>query len=89
MSSINLSKGEKINLTKGNETVAKYEVGLGWDQNGAVGADFDLDVSAFVLGADGKRLSDSHFIFYNNKETPTKSVVHSGDNLTGTGNGDD
>lgn len=89
MSSINLQKGAKIDLTKGNESVAKYVVGLGWDANGAVGSDFDLDVSVFVLGTDGKRLSDSHFVFYNNKETPTKSVVHSGDNLTGTGTGDD
>lgn len=89
MSSINLQKGEKIDLTKGRTGVAKYQVGLGWDANGNVGADFDLDASAFVLGANGKRLSDAHFVFYNNLSDPEGGVTHSGDNLTGTGTGDD
>jgi len=36
-----------------------------------------------------KLVSDNHFIFYNNLESPDKAVVHSGDNLTGDGDGDD
>lgn len=89
MSGINLSKGQKIDLTKTNPSVAKYRVGLGWNPNSNVGAEFDVDVSAFVLGANGKRLSDNHFVFYNNLKTPTESVVHTGDNRTGQGEGDD
>lgn len=89
MSSINLQKGQKVDLTKGNPTVKKYVVGLGWDANTNVGGDFDLDASAFILGADKKRLSDGHFVFYNNLTSPDGAVTHSGDNLTGSGDGDD
>lgn len=89
MSSINLTKGAKIDLTKTNPSVSKYSAGLGWDANTNVGADFDLDVSVFVLGADKKRLSDKHFVFFNNLSSPTGAVVHTGDNLTGNGKGDD
>lgn len=86
---INLVKGQKIDLTKTNPNVAKFRVGLGWDVQSAVGQDFDLDVSAFILGADGKRLSDKHFVYFNNLKSPNDSVVHTGDNLTGAGDGDD
>lgn len=89
MSSINLQKGQKIDLTKSNPTVKKYVVGLGWDANTNTGGDFDLDASAFILGADKKRLSDGHFVFYGNLKSPDGSVAHSGDNLTGNGDGDD
>jgi tellurium resistance protein TerD len=53
------------------------------------GADFDLDASALMLGTNGKILSDSHFIFFNNLTSPDGSVEHTGDNLTGEGEGDD
>lgn len=88
--SINLSKGSRVDLTKGNSATTQYMVALGWDANDtSTGGAFDLDVSAFILGADGKRLSDNHIVFYNNLEAPNKSVIHSGDNLTGEGDGDD
>lgn len=86
---INLVKGQKIDLTKTNPNVSKFRVGLGWNPQGAVGQAFDLDVSAFILGADGKRLSDKHFVYFNNLKSPNDAVVHTGDNLTGDGDGDD
>lgn len=89
MSSISLQKGEKVDLTKTNPDVAKFKVGLGWNPNTAVGGTFDVDVSAFILAADGKKLSDKHFVFYNNLKSPNDSLVHTGDNLTGEGDGDD
>lgn len=89
MSTINLVKGQRISLTKDHPGEARYAVGLGWDANSNVGSQFDLDASAFILGANGKRLSDKHFVFYGNLKSPNNSVVHTGDNLTGDGDGDD
>lgn len=87
--SINLSKGQKVDLTKTNPTVRQYFVGLGWNPNANVGDQFDADVSAFILNENGKLLSDNHFVFYNNLKAPGESVVHTGDNRTGEGDGDD
>ncbi len=82
-----------INLQKGQREVIsapKFTIGLGWDTNtSATGADFDLDASVFILGDNQKLLSDSHFVFYNNLTSPSGGVVHTGDNLTGDGDGDD
>ncbi len=82
-----------INLQKGQrETInaPKFTVGLGWDTNSSsTGVDFDLDASVFVLGENKKLLSDAHFIFYNNLKSPDGAVEHTGDNLTGDGDGDD
>ena len=88
--SISLQKGQKIDLTKTNPGLTKVMIGLGWDTNKYDGqADFDLDASAFLLGAQGKALADSDFIFYNNPKGRNDCVVHQGDNLTGEGEGDD
>ena len=88
--SINLSKGQKIDLTKGNPSLKNIMVGLGWDVNEFdSGAAFDLDASAFLLGASGKCPSEREFIFYGNLEHSSGSVKHMGDNLTGEGDGDD
>ena len=89
MSTINLQKGQKVDLTKTNPSVKKFKVGLGWNPNTSVGGTFDIDVSAFVLGTTGKRISDAHFVFYNNLKSPNDFVVHTGDNTTGEGEGDD
>lgn len=89
MSTINLQKGQKVDLTKTNPAVSAFKVGLGWNPNTAVGGTFDVDVSAFILGEDGKKLSDNHFVFYNNLKSPNDFVVHNGDNRTGEGDGDD
>jgi tellurium resistance protein TerD len=87
---ISLQKGQKVDLTKGNPNLKKIIIGLGWDiKRYDGGYDFDLDASAFLLGEDGKVLSDSDFIFYNKLTSDCKSVVHTGDNLTGEGEGDD
>lgn len=87
---ISLSKGGRVSLSKEAPGLNNIKVGLGWDANATdTGAQFDLDASVFMLGADGKVLSDAHFIFYNNATSPDKSVVHQGDNRTGEGDGDD
>ena len=68
---------------------AARALGLGWDVRSTTGADFDLDASALLLGGSGKVLSDQHFVFYNNLRSPDGSIEHTGDNLTGEGDGDD
>lgn len=87
---INLTKGQKVDLTKGKPSLKKLMVGLGWDVNRYDGgADFDLDAAAFLLGADGKVLTDAEFVFYGNLKHVSGAVEHQGDNLTGEGEGDD
>lgn len=87
---VSLSKGQKVDLTKGNPGLSKIIVGLGWDTNKYDGgADFDLDAAAFLLAANGKVASDSDFIFYGNLKHSSGGVEHMGDNLTGEGDGDD
>lgn len=87
---INLSKGEKVDLTKGNPGLKNIMVGLGWDVNAYdSGAAFDLDAAAFLLGSNGKCPTEKEFVFYGNLEHPSGAVKHMGDNLTGEGDGDD
>lgn len=85
---VNLSKGEGINLSKASPGLSKVRIGLGWEAS-----PLDLDASVFVCKMNSanepKLVSDNHFIFYNNKSTPNGSVIHSGDNRTGDGDGDD
>ena len=82
---INLEKGQRVAVE-----LPKFTVGLGWDTNEtSTGYDFDLDASAFILGANGKIMEDEFFVFYNNLQSPDESVQHTGDNLTGEGEGDD
>jgi tellurium resistance protein TerD len=87
--SVSLSKGGNVSLTKQAPGLTAVTVGLGWDARSTTGADFDLDASALMLGSNGKILSDSHFVFFNNLNSPDGSVQHTGDNLTGEGEGDD
>ena len=87
---VNLRKGQKVDLTKSNPGLTRIMVGLGWDTNRYDGGyDFDLDASAFLLGANGKVPSDADFVFYSNPSDPSGSVQHGGDNRTGEGEGDD
>ena len=87
---INLTKGQKVDLTKGNPGIKKLMVGLGWDVNAYdSGADFDLDAAAFMLGDNGKCPTEKEFIFYGNLTHPSDALKHMGDNLTGEGDGDD
>ncbi len=84
--SVNLTKGQSVELAKEAPQVTKFVAGLGWDAADA-GAKIDLDAVAILLGADGKALSDAHMVFYNNLKAT--GVEHTGDNLTGAGDGDD
>lgn len=87
---INLSKGQKVDLTKGNAGLKSIMVGLGWDVNAFdSGSDFDLDAAAFMCGSNGKCPTEKEFVFYGNLEHGSGSVKHMGDNLTGEGDGDD
>ncbi len=87
---VNLSKGQKVDLTKTNPGLTKVKIGLGWDTNKYDGGSaFDLDATAFCLNDSGKVNSDNDFIFYNNKNNSNGSIQLSGDNQTGEGDGDD
>lgn len=87
---INLTKGQKVDLTKGNPGLSKIVVGLGWDINAYdSGAAFDLDAAAFMLGSNGKCPTEREFIFYGNLKHQSGALEHMGDNLTGEGDGDD
>lgn len=100
---INLTKGQKISLTKDNEGLSRIKVGLGWDPikqprkkglfgalMGATAPEMDCDASVFMLGDNGKIASGKDsLIYYGNKTSKCGSVHHTGDNLTGEGEGDD
>ena len=82
---INLQKGQRETLN-----APKFTIGLGWDTNSSVtGAQFDLDASVFIMGDNKKLITDDFFVFYNNLTSPDEAVTHTGDNLTGDGDGDD
>ena len=87
--SVTLNKGGNVSLSKEAPGLTAVIVGLGWDPRTTSGADFDLDASALMCNISGKILSDGHFVFFNNLTSPDGSVKHSGDNLTGGGDGDD
>ncbi|MDR2179355.1 MAG: TerD family protein [Synergistaceae bacterium] len=86
---VSLTKGGNVSLSKEAPNLSAILIGLGWDARSTDGAEFDLDASLFVLGENGKVRSDSDFIFYNNLKSSDGSVVHTGDNRTGAGEGDD
>lgn len=87
--SISLAKGGNVSLSKEAPGLTRILIGLGWDERSTDGADFDLDASAFLLNEGGRVRTDSDFIFYNNLRSSDGSVEHTGDNLTGGGDGDD
>lgn len=97
--SINLVKGQKIDLTKGNAGLTKVTVGLGWDpavieKKGFFGTkkeavNIDCDASAILLDENGRLTQEKNVVFFANLKSPDGSVHHSGDNLTGDGDGDD
>lgn len=97
--SINLQKGQKIDLTKGGSGLKHIMVGLGWDEaqqensgGGFLGLfksrpqDIDCDASAILCNSDGKYMD---LVYYRNLQLSNGSIVHQGDNLTGAGDGDD
>ena len=86
---VSLSKGGNVSLTKEAPGLAAVIVGLGWDVRTTTGTDFDLDASAMLCTDQGKVRSDADFVFFNNLTSQDGSVEHTGDNLTGEGEGDD
>ena len=87
---VNLSKGQKVSLTKDNPGLKNVVVGLGWDVNAFdTGSSFDLDASVFMLGDNGKVSSQDDFVFFGNRVHTSGSVEHMGDNRTGDVDGDD
>ncbi|MDR2879384.1 MAG: TerD family protein [Fusobacteriales bacterium] len=96
---INLQKGQKIDLTKGNEGLTDLLVGLGWDAAKPAGGglfnafksapSIDCDVSVLMLGADDKLITEKDVIYFGNLTHKSGAVKHMGDNLTGDGDGDD
>ncbi|MFD7920503.1 TerD family protein [Streptomyces sp. NPDC059740] len=86
---VSLSKGGNVSLTKEAPNLTAVIVGLGWDARTTTGTDFDLDASALLVDETGKVGNDQNFVFFNNLKSPDGSVEHTGDNLTGEGEGDD
>lgn len=87
--SVSLSKGGNVSLTKQAPGLSAVVVGLGWDIRTTTGEDFDLDASAILCDSAGTVTCDQDFVFFNNVTSSDGSVVHTGDNLTGEGDGDD
>jgi len=86
---VTLAKGGNVSLTTIDPSLKHVKIGLGWDTRAADGQDFDLDASAFMLTETEKVRGDQDFIFYNNLKSADGSVMHTGDNRTGEGEGDD
>lgn len=100
--SVNLQKGQKIDLTKGGGGgLRSVMVGLGWDEAPRSGGGLfglskpkpiDCDASVILCGANGKLISTDTkdcLVYYGNLKHPSGAIVHQGDNLTGEGEGDD
>ena len=92
--SVNLQKGQKVNLSKENPGLKRVVVGLGWDEAQKRGIfslkpmAIDCDASAILL-QNGKFVNKNDLVFFNNLTHSSGSVFHMGDNLTGAGDGDD
>jgi tellurium resistance protein TerD len=86
---IQLEKNKPLSLKKNKPGLSNIIAGLGWDTAEVNGHVLDLDLSLFMMGANGKLVDDSFFIFYNNHSSPDGSTVYPGDNRSGAGEGDD
>ena len=92
---INLSKGQRISLTKEDPSLKQIMCGLGWDvapkSGGFFGGnkEFDLDSSVLCLNADKKLTDLKNLIYFGNLRHSSSAIAHQGDNLTGAGEGDD
>lgn len=99
---VNLQKGQKVNLKKGDgQALVRIRVGLGWDpvkqgKKGLFGSifggggteDIDCDASVFVCH-DGHLTSVDDIVYFGNLVHHSHAIRHTGDNLTGDGEGDD
>ena len=71
---LNIKKGGRVNLAQSSPTLKVAGIGLGWNPNEKPGGpNFDLDVSAFLLGSDGKIPTDDYLVFYNSTLVHTES----------------
>ena len=86
---INLEKNSSINLTNAEPGLTNLHIGLGWDAEDSNGNAIDCDVSVFMLDQNAKIPGDGFFVFYNNLSSSDGSTIHQGDNLDGSGDGDD
>merc|ERR1712187_838438 len=75
-----MEKGGVLDLPK---ELGKITVGLGWDVDDG---EVDLDVSAVLLDGNG---NDLEAVFFGRLESEEHGIIHTGDNLTGEGDGDD
>lgn len=83
----NLIKNEECQLPR---TMERVLVGCGWDPHPARDGDkFDVDLSCLLLNARGELIEENAFVYFNNLTYHTDKVVHTGDSLTGEGDGDD
>lgn len=83
-----LTKGEKVDLTKTNPGLTQIFLGLGWDVSGAGSSSYDLDAAAILLEG-GKAKTVGDLVYFRALKHSSGCLVHSGDNLTGAGDGDD
>lgn len=84
---LNLKKNDVLNLTKREPGLEQVILGAGWDV-AETGNSFDLDISAFLLNANGKVTDvQQNVIFFNNMQG--QGILLEGDNRTGAGDGDD
>lgn len=97
---INLSKGQKIDLTKANPSLNNITVGLGWDEAASSAKGFlsslfaakpeaiDCDASVILL-QDNRFVQKKDLVYFGQLKSPDGAIIHQGDNLTGEGEGDD
>lgn len=83
---VDLTKKARVDLTKtGAPPLAKVTMGLGWDPAPGRGS-IDLDASVIAYDGSGKKLE---IVWFMHKKEFGGAIQHSGDNLTGAGEGDD
>jgi tellurium resistance protein TerD len=80
-----LTRGGNVSLSKMSDGLRRISVGLGWDARAGGGVDVDIDASAILLGVSGKAVSDRHFVFFNNSQSPDEAVAHLTEDPTGEG----
>jgi tellurium resistance protein TerZ len=92
---ISLVKGQKISLAKeGDASLTRVVMGLGWDavkKKGFLGfgggaQEIDLDASCILFGAERTPVD---VVWFRQLRSKDGSVLHTGDNRTGAGEGDD
>ncbi len=83
---VSLVKGSRVSLVKsGAPPLTRVVMGLGWDP-AAGRRKIDLDASAIAFDAQGNKLEIVWFMHLNEFRG---ALVHTGDNVTGQGEGDD